>query len=156
MVSPQSRIVSATSLGVFRRLAPSTSAMMRSTNVSPGSAVTRTTSQSDTSRVPPVTAERSPPASRITGADSPVIADSSTRGDALDHLAVGRDQVARLHDDVVPTPQLGREDRQEVQVVGRIAQPLGAGLEPGASQGVGLCLAHGPRPSPRRSWRTAR
>jgi hypothetical protein len=28
--------------------------------------------------VPPVTAERSPPASRITGADSPVIADSST------------------------------------------------------------------------------
>src|SRR5713226_8899578 len=29
-------------------------------------------------RVPPVTPERSPPASRITGADSPVIADSST------------------------------------------------------------------------------
>ena len=28
--------------------------------------------------VPPVTADRSPPASRITGADSPVIADSST------------------------------------------------------------------------------
>ena len=28
--------------------------------------------------MPPVTAERSPPASRITGADSPVIADSST------------------------------------------------------------------------------
>jgi hypothetical protein len=29
-------------------------------------------------RVPPVTAERSPPDSRMTGADSPVIADSST------------------------------------------------------------------------------
>jgi len=28
--------------------------------------------------VPPVTAERSPPLSRMTGADSPVIADSST------------------------------------------------------------------------------
>src|ERR1700691_3706536 len=28
--------------------------------------------------VPPVTAERSPPASRITGADSPVMVDSST------------------------------------------------------------------------------
>ncbi len=33
---------------------------------------------SDSTRVPPVTAERSPPDSRITGADSPVIADSST------------------------------------------------------------------------------
>ena len=35
-------------------------------------------SQSDRTRVPPVTAERSPPASRMTGADSPVMADSST------------------------------------------------------------------------------
>ena len=34
--------------------------------------------QSERTRVPPVTAERSPPLSRITGADSPVIADSST------------------------------------------------------------------------------
>jgi hypothetical protein len=33
---------------------------------------------SESTRVPPVTAERSPPDSRITGADSPVIADSST------------------------------------------------------------------------------
>ena len=38
----------------------------------------RMCSVSDSSRVPPVTAERSPPASRITGADSPVIALSST------------------------------------------------------------------------------
>ena len=34
--------------------------------------------RSDSTVVPPVTAERSPPDSRITGADSPVIADSST------------------------------------------------------------------------------
>ena len=34
--------------------------------------------RSDNTRVPPVTAERSPPDSRMTGADSPVIADSST------------------------------------------------------------------------------
>ena len=78
MVSPESRIVRATSLGVLRRLAPSTRAIIRSTNVSPGLAVTRTTSQSETRRVPPVTAERSAPASRITGADSPVMAASST------------------------------------------------------------------------------
>ena len=51
---------------------------MRSRNVSPGRAVMRTTIWSDSTRVPPVTAERSPPDSRITGADSPVMADSST------------------------------------------------------------------------------
>ena len=38
----------------------------------------RTLITSESTRVPPVTADRSPPASRITGADSPVIADSST------------------------------------------------------------------------------
>ena len=51
---------------------------MRSRKPSPGLAVTWMTSQSDRMRVPPVTALRSPPDSRITGADSPVTADSST------------------------------------------------------------------------------
>ena len=51
---------------------------MRSRKVSPGLTVTRTTIQSDSTRVPPVTAEKSPPDSRITGADSPVMALSST------------------------------------------------------------------------------
>ena len=36
------------------------------------------TIQSDKTRVPPITPDRSPPASRTTGADSPVTADSST------------------------------------------------------------------------------
>ena len=57
---------------------PSTRAIMRSRKVSPGLAVTLTRIQSDSTLVPPVTAERSPPDSRITGADSPVIALSST------------------------------------------------------------------------------
>ena len=78
MVSATSRMVSAISLGVFWRLAFSTIAIMRSTKVSPGLTVTRTTIQSDSTRVPPVTAEKSPPDSRITGADSPVMALSST------------------------------------------------------------------------------
>ena len=78
IVSPASRIVRAISFGVFCRSAPSTRAIIRSRNVSPGLAVMRTTISSDSTRVPPVTAERSPPDSRITGADSPVIADSST------------------------------------------------------------------------------
>ena len=38
----------------------------------------RTTSQSESTRVPPVTALRSPPLSRMTGALSPVMALSST------------------------------------------------------------------------------
>ena len=71
-------MLSAISFGVLRRSAPSTSAIIRSRNDCPGSCVTSTTSRSESSFVPPVTAERSPPASRITGADSPVIADSST------------------------------------------------------------------------------
>ena len=51
---------------------------MRSRNDLPAPAVMRTTMKSDRTRVPPVTPERSPPASRTTGADSPVMADSST------------------------------------------------------------------------------
>jgi len=65
-------------LGVFCRSAPSTKAIIRSMKVWPGSAVMRTTIRSESTRVPPVTAERSPPDSRMTGADSPVMADSST------------------------------------------------------------------------------
>ena len=68
---------SAISFGVFWRSAPSTSAIMRSRKVEPWAAVMRTLIQSDRTRVPPVTAERSPPLSRMTGADSPVMADSS-------------------------------------------------------------------------------
>ena len=68
----------AISLGVLRRSAPSTSAIMRSRNDWPGSWVISTTMRSESTRVPPVTALRSPPDSRMTGADSPVMADSST------------------------------------------------------------------------------
>ena len=79
IVMPASRMLSAISLGVFWREAPSTSAIMRSMKVEPAAAVMRTRIQSDSTCVPPVTAERSPPHSRITGADSPVIAASLTR-----------------------------------------------------------------------------
>ena len=73
-----SRIDSAISFGVRPRFAPSTIAIMRSRKPSPSRLVTRTTSQSDSTRVPPVTDEKSPPASRSTGADSPVTALSLT------------------------------------------------------------------------------
>jgi len=73
IVSATKRMVRAISLGVFWRLAPSTIAIMRSMNASPGLTDTRTTSQSDSTVVPPVTALKSPPDSRMTGADSPVM-----------------------------------------------------------------------------------
>ena len=78
MVSEASRMFSAISFGVFCREAPSTRAIMRSMKVLPGSEVILTTMRSESTLVPPVTAERSPPDSRMTGADSPVMADSST------------------------------------------------------------------------------
>jgi len=53
-------------------------AIMRSMKVLPGSEVMRMTMRSLSTRVPPVTEQRSPPLSRTTGADSPVMADSST------------------------------------------------------------------------------
>ncbi|MDC4205942.1 MAG: hypothetical protein MPW13_16455 [Candidatus Manganitrophus sp.] len=61
IVNAASRMVSAISFGVFCRFAPSTIAIMRSTKVSPGLPVMRTTIQSDSTRVPPVTPQRSPP-----------------------------------------------------------------------------------------------
>src|SRR6266446_4582794 len=60
MVSPASRMLSAISFGVFCRSAPSTSLIMRSIKVEPWAAVMRTRIQSDSTWVPPVTAERSP------------------------------------------------------------------------------------------------
>ncbi len=62
----------------FFLAAPSTIAIILSRKLSPASLVIRITIQSDNTVVPPVTALLSPPASRITGADSPVIALSST------------------------------------------------------------------------------
>ena len=78
MVRAASRMSSAISFGVFCRLAPSTRAIMRSRNASPGLAVTSTMIQSESTWVPPVTELRSPPASRMTGALSPVMAASFT------------------------------------------------------------------------------
>src|ERR1035437_7981448 len=78
MVRPARRMSSAISFGVFWRSAPSTRRIIRSRKVCPCSDVIWTTMRSESTVVPPVTAERSPPASRMTGADSPVMAHSLT------------------------------------------------------------------------------
>ena len=95
--SATSKMVSAISLGVFWRLAPSTIAIMRSRKHSPGLTVIRTTSQSDSTWVPPVT-ERKVAAGladhrcRLAGDGAFV-----HRGHAFDHLAIQRDHVTGLH-----------------------------------------------------------
>ena len=72
-------MVKAISLGVLRRWAPSTKSIILSMNPLPGSAVMRIINSSEIIRVPPVTElATSEPHSLRTGADSPVIADSST------------------------------------------------------------------------------
>ena len=78
-----SSIVNAISFGVFWRLAPSTSAIMRSRKLPPGSALISITISSDSTLVPPITLLRSVPASRSTGADSPVTAASLTVANPL-------------------------------------------------------------------------
>ena len=94
IVRPASKILSAISLGVFCRSAPSTSLIMRSRNVSPGFDVIRTLISSESTRVPPVTAERSPPDSRITGRGFAGDGGFVDRGDAFNYLAVAGDEFA--------------------------------------------------------------
>ena len=130
MVSPDSRIVRAISLGVFCREAPSTSAIIRSRKVSPGLAVIRMTRKSDSTLVPPVTAERSPPDSRITGADSPVMADSSTEATPSTTSPSPGMVSPGTHQDQVTLDQLGRGHRVGVALVVDPAQPASRGLGP--------------------------
>ena len=160
MVKPASRMLRAISFGVFCRLAPSTRLIMRSRNPSPGSALTRTISQSESRRVPPVTAMRSPPASRTTGALSPVTALSSTEAipTTISPSAGSRSPASTRYRSFFLQLRGGHDLR--------LAQGRFDGLG-GAAAGAwpacpgGPCAAprpapcRGPRPGPRRSWRNS-
>ena len=102
----------------------------------------RTLIWSESTVVPPVTAERSPPASRMTGADSPVIAEFVDRGEALDDLAVAGDDVAGLDEDDVADAQIERVDllvdRAEVL---RVDVALGLRVAAALAQRLRLRLA---------------
>ena len=109
IVSPTSRMLSAISFGVFCRSAPSISAIIRSRNELPRDEVMRTISRSEITVVPPVTAERSPPDFADDGGGFAGDRGLVDRGDALDHLAVAGDDVARLdQDEVAHLEVLGR------------------------------------------------
>ena len=98
----------------------------------------RTTISSDSTRVPPVTAERSPPDSRITGADSPVIADSSTVAmPSTTSPSLGITSPA-VDDALVADVERGARDLLD-RAVG--APAVGDGLGPRLAQRGGLRLA---------------
>ena len=140
MVMPASRMLSAISFGVFWRSAPSTKAIMRSRKVEPCAAVMRTLSQSETTSVPPVTADRSPPDSRMTGADFAGDRRLVDGGHAFDHLAVGGDDVAGLHQNHLTWAKLfGRRGHDKPSPL--IDDELGLGLLAGLAQARGLRLA---------------
>ncbi len=116
MVMPMSRILSAISLGVFWRSAPSTRPIMRSRKVDPGAAVMRTRIQS----------EMHLRAARDRRAVAAGLADHRRRlsgdrclvdgGDALDHLAIGGDDVAGFDQHDVANLEAGARD--ELVVLG--------------------------------------
>ena len=137
IVSPASRMLSAISLGVFWRSAPSTRAIMRSRKVWPGSDVMRTTISSESTRVPPVTALRSPPLSRITGADSPVIADSST--EAMPSMTSPSPGIVSPADTTTTSPLRSALGGHLGDVA--VHAQVGERLRPRLAQRVGLGLA---------------
>ncbi len=123
---------------------------MRSRKVSPGFAVIRTTSQSESTRVPPVTALRSPPLSRITGALSPVMALSSTEATpSVISPSAGMSSPASTKHDVA-LAQLRTTTRHELARRSAVGRASAARGEPRALRGdvlarlaqrVGLRLA---------------
>ena len=138
MVSTASRMVRAISLGVFCRLAPSTRVIIRSKKVWPRSAVMRTTMRSERTLVPPVTAERSPPDSRMTGADSPVMADSST--EAMPSMISPSEGIRSLASQTTRSP-LASSAAGTSSSVPSASQAPGLGLRSHPPQRVGLRLA---------------
>ena len=145
-VRPASRMLRAISLGVFCRLAPSTRAIMRSRNVSPGLAVIRTTMRSESTRVPPVTARAvaaglADDRGRLAGDGRLVDA-----GDALDDLAVAGDDLAGLDDDEVAVAAARRPGTSSVAAVGATARRAIVSVRVCAQRvGLGLAAALGHR-----------
>ncbi len=128
---------------------------MRSRKLLPGSWVISTTIRSESTRVPPVTALRSPPASRITGADSPVIADSST--DAMPSITVpspGITSPAVDDHDVAAAELGGRPLAAVAQMRDRLgahrAQRVGLGLAAALGQRLGEVGEDDREPQPER------
>ena len=105
-----------------------------------------TTIRSDSTRVPPVTALRSPPDSRITGADSPVIADSST--DAIPSITVPSPGISSPASTTTTSPLASSDaclvlpSRSVATVSWRIARNVSAWARPRPSANASAMLAN--------------
>ena len=154
MVMPASRMLSAISLGVFCRSAPSTSLIMRSRKVEPAAEVMRTRIQSDmhlgsAGHRRAVAAGLADDGGRLAG-DGRLV----DRSDALDHLAVAGDEVAGLDQHDVADLEAGARDELVVLGVWRRSAAWPASrCACAAASPPAPC--RGLRPRPPRSWRTA-
>ena len=138
-VSAASRIVSAISFGVFCRLRAFDQrdhAVEKTVRLVHRDANDDAVAES--TRVPPVTALRSPPLSRMTGADSPVMADSSTLAmPSMTSPSAGMTSPA-AHTTRSP---FRRSRRGDFFHRGRLAQATRDGVLAGLAQRFGLRLA---------------
>ena len=99
-------------------------------------------SWSDSTLVPPVTAERSPPDSRMTGADSPVMADSSTEATpSMTSPSPGMMSPGRAEHEVADPRASWTERPEHSGYPRRLAELLGLRFPAGLAQLVGLGLA---------------
>ena len=128
---------------------------MRSRKVEPCAAVMRTLSQSETTSVPPVTADRSPPDSANNRSGLSRNGRLVDRGDALDHLAVGGNQVAGFDEHDLTDPKLACRSRHDQPLL-RIDDELGHGFFTSSDATLPLGPCRGPPPRLRRNWRTGR
>ena len=155
IVSAASRMSSAISFGVFWRFAPSTSAIIRSRNVSPG--LGRDADDDPVGEDPRAAGDRAPIAAALADDRRALAGDGALvdRGDALDHLAVGRDDLAGLDEHVVALAQRGAGTSSRAPRARRPREPDRRHVSPraGAARPPAPCRA--PRRSPRRSSRTA-
>ena len=155
IVSAASRMFSAISFGVFCRLAPSTSAIIRSMKLSPGFCVILTTMRSDSTVVPPVTADAV--AAGLADHRRGLAGDGRLvdRGDAFHDVAVARDDLSRLDDDDVALLQQRRR-RPPLRAPGA---PVASRRDDGPWWRSSSCAVirpapcRGPRRPPRPGWR---
>ena len=88
--------------------------------------------------MPPVTALRSPPASRITGADSPVIADSST--EAMPSITVPSPGISSPASTTTTSPRLQLGGRASRRRRAAVRDGLGARRAQGVRLGLAAAL----------------
>ena len=145
MVRPASRMFSAISFGVFWRSAPSTSAIIRSRNVSPG--IRGHPDRDPVRQHPRAAGDRRSIAARLADDRRRLARDRRLvhRRDALDDLAVAGNELARLDEDDVARAQARRGHRLGRRRRRAAAWPSSRSSRLPQRVGLGLAAAFGHR-----------